>query len=144
MLRLYSFFGIEMDRNTAGFHYHGMVLRFYGICHLGPLGLYFEIAIPCNSYSHFAYFSLPARATAMTRKKTGGGLGNSLTNDRRKRGAQQAGYNASGVAEGQAQRSVLEQSSLDDFIAKAEWPGNKIQLTSERSIGYRNVLLFHR
>ena len=56
----------------------------------------------------------------MTRKKTGGGLGNSLTNDRRKRGAQQAGYNASGVAEGQAQRSVLEQSSLDDFIAKAE------------------------
>ena len=57
----------------------------------------------------------------MTRKKTGGGLGNSLTNDRRKRGAQQAGYNASGVAEGQAQRSVLEQSSLDDFIAKAEW-----------------------
>ena len=57
---------------------------------------------------------------AMTRKKTGGGLGNSLVNDRRKRDGQQAGYNASGVAESQAKKSVLEQSSLDDFIAKAE------------------------
>jgi len=69
----------------------------------------------------------------MTRKKTGGGLGNSLTNDRRKRGAQQAGYNASGVAEGQAQRSVLEQSSLDDFIAKAEWLGRNLEGRSVRS-----------
>ena len=56
----------------------------------------------------------------MTRKKTGGGLGNSIANDRRKKGGQQAGYTAAGVAENQVQRSVLEQSSLDDFIAKAE------------------------
>ena len=54
----------------------------------------------------------------MTRKKSGAGLGNSLTNDRRKRAEQ--GYKASGVAEDKAHRSVLEQTSLDDFIAKAE------------------------
>lgn len=112
-----------------------IMVWFYSIYRLKPLGPLFESAIACHSYSHFAYFSLFARATAMTRKKTGGGLGNSLTNDRRKRGAQQAGYNASGVAEGQAQRSVLEQSSLDDFIAKAEWPGSKIQFSSDGSIG---------
>ena len=80
-----------------------------------------------------AFCSSPARVKAMTRKKTGGGLGNSLTNDRRKRGAQQAGYNASGVAEGQAQRSVLEQSSLDDFIAKAECLGRILVGRSVRS-----------
>lgn len=54
----------------------------------------------------------------MTRKKSGAGLGNSLANDRRKRAEQ--GYKASGVAEDKAHRSVLEQTSLDDFIAKAE------------------------
>ncbi|CAE7594185.1 lsg1 [Symbiodinium pilosum] len=54
----------------------------------------------------------------MTRKKSGAGLGNSLANDRRKRAEQ--GYKASGVPEAQANRSVLEQTSLDDFIAKAE------------------------
>ena len=60
---------------------------------------------------------LPASAD-MTRKKSGAGLGNSLANDRRKRAEQ--GYKASGVPEAQANRSVLEQTSLDDFIAKAE------------------------
>ena len=59
---------------------------------------------------------------AMTRKKSGPNLGNSLSNDRRRR-AEKLGAAARGVAEGQAQRSVLEQSSLDDFIAKAERPG---------------------
>ena len=56
----------------------------------------------------------------MTRKKSGAGLGNSLANDRRKRAEGYNGHKASGVPEGQANRSVLEQTSLDDFIAKAE------------------------
>lgn len=50
-------------------------------------------------------------------------------NDRRKRDGQQAGYNASGVAESQAKKSVLEQSSLDDFIAKAELARANFQST---------------
>ncbi|CAE7560305.1 lsg1 [Symbiodinium natans] len=60
------------------------------------------------------------RRGTMTRKKSGAGLGNSLANDRRKRAEGYNGHKASGVPEGQANRSVLEQTSLDDFIAKAE------------------------
>ena len=70
----------------------------------------------------------------MTRKKTGGGLGNSLANDRRKKVEQQNGYTAAGVAEHQIQRSVLEQSSLDDFIAKAEQL-DRSQLSTEIEAG---------
>ena len=61
----------------------------------------------------------------MTRKKSGPGLGNSLANDRRKR-AEQGYSKASGVPEDKAHRSVLEQTSLDDFIAKAESLGRKL------------------
>lgn len=57
----------------------------------------------------------------MTRKKTGGGLGNSIVNDRRRKDEEKtAGYKATGVAQSQAKKSVLEQNCLDDFIASAE------------------------
>jgi len=52
-------------------------------------------------------------------------LGRAIDNDRRRRAEQLAanpgaGIRAVGVAEGQAHRSVLEQSSLDQFLAEAE------------------------
>jgi len=58
----------------------------------------------------------------MTRKKTGGSLGNSIVNSRKRADEAKAGYGGhkvTGVAESQAARSVLEQTSLDDFIASA-------------------------
>eukprot|EP00930_Biecheleria_cincta_P019261 TRINITY_DN14746_c0_g1_i1.p1 TRINITY_DN14746_c0_g1~~TRINITY_DN14746_c0_g1_i1.p1 ORF type:complete len:574 (-),score=117.09 TRINITY_DN14746_c0_g1_i1:88-1809(-) len=58
----------------------------------------------------------------MTRKKTGGALGNSIVNDRRRKDEEKTsgGYKVTGVSQHQAKKSVLEQNSLDDFIASAE------------------------
>jgi len=58
----------------------------------------------------------------MTRKKSGSGLGNSIANDRRRQDEAKTsgGYKATGVAQSQAKKSVLEQNSLDDFLASAE------------------------
>lgn len=56
------------------------------------------------------------------RTKAASGLGKSIESDRKKRVAQalNAGPNATGVSERHAARSVLEQNSLDDFIASAD------------------------
>mmetsp|Transcript_4330 Transcript_4330/g.7606 ORF Transcript_4330/g.7606 Transcript_4330/m.7606 type:complete len:566 (-) Transcript_4330:82-1779(-) len=68
----------------------------------------------------------------MTRKKTGGSLGNSIVNSRKRADEAKGGYaghKVTGVAESQAARSVLEQTSLDDFIASANLARTDFQST---------------
>jgi large subunit GTPase 1 len=53
-----------------------------------------------------------------TQKPTG--IGNAILNDRQRQKEKQGAVRANGVAARQANRSVLEQDGLDDFLASAE------------------------